>query len=229
MTPRRAALAVPVLFLALSLDRVLPEAPAAPPPESRVSDAAAAVAAWPAFNAGRLGRVGNPLNVAFVGTPQAVREALEGAGWTEVPRPIRDSVWAGLQELLAGKAIAAAPPMNDYRLEGRLQDHNWAIATSFLQTRHHFRMWRTGQKDAQGRDLWWAAGDYDLRIRWRDLSHVRDPDLDAERDFIAGSLKGSPRLESVSYVQHPGVPRSGENDKGYPFRTDGRVALIVLR
>lgn len=229
MTPRRFALAIPVLFLALSLDRALPEAPAAPPPETRVADPAAAVAAWPAFNAGRLGRVGNPLNVAFVGTPRAVREALEGAGWTEVPRPIRASLWAGLRELLAGRAVSATPPMNDYRLEGRLQDHNWAIATSFLQTRHHFRMWRTGQKDAMGRDLWWAAGDYDLRIRWRDLSHVRDPDLDAERDFIAASLQGGPRLESVSYVKHPGVPASGENDKGYPFRTDGRVALIVLR
>lgn len=229
MTPRRLALALPVLFLALSLDRLLPEAAVAPPPTTRVSDAEAAVAAWPPFNAGRLGRVGNPVNVAFVGTPAAVREALESAGWTEVPRPIRDSLWAALRELLAGKTVSATPPMNDYRLEGRLQDHNWAIATSFLQTRHHFRMWRTGQKDASGRDLWWAAGDYDLSIRWYDLSHVRDPDLDAERDYIARSVERSPLFESLSYVRHPGVPATGANDKGYPFRTDGRVALIVLR
>lgn len=229
MTARRLALSLPVLFLALSLDRVLPEAAVAPPPETRVADVAKAVAAWPAFNQGRLGRVGNPVNVAFVGTPASVRAALEGAGWTEVPRPIRASLWRGVRELLAGRTISATPPMNDYRLEGRLQDHNWAIATSFLQTRHHFRMWRTGQKDARGRDLWWAAGDYDLRIRWHDLSHVRDPDLDAERDYIAASVKDGPLFESLTYVKHPGVPATGENDKGYPFRTDGRVAVIALR
>lgn len=229
MTPRRVALALPVLFLLLSLDRVLPEPPQPPLVESVVSDPAKAVPAWPALNAGRLGRVGNPLNVAFVGTPRAVREALEGAGWTEVPRPIRDSLWAALRELLAGKALAATPPMNDYRLDGRLQDHNWAIATSFLQTRHHFRMWRTGQRDAEGRDLWWAAGDYDLRIRWHDLSHVRDPDLDAERDYIVKTLEPSPRFVKASYVAHPGVPKEGANDKGYAFHTDGRVALIELR
>ncbi len=228
MSPRRVALSLPLLFLALSLDRVLPEPTVAPPPAGTVAAAADAVPRWPAFNEGRLGRVGNPVNLAFAGSPEAVRAALEGAGWTEVPRTIRASLWAGFLELLAGKAVAATPPMNDYRLRGRLQDSNWALPTSFLQSRHHFRLWRTGEKDARGRDLWWGAGDYDLSIRWHDLSHVRDPDLDAERDFIAASLASSPRLERVALVAHPGVPLSGANDKGYAFRTDGRVAVVEL-
>lgn len=229
MTARRVALSLPFLFLALSLDRVLPEAAVAPLPSGAVETAVDAVSRWPAFNEGRLGRVGNPVNLAFAGSPQTVRAALEGAGWTEVPRDIRGSVWAGFRELLAGKIIAATPPMNDYRLRGRIQDSNWALPTSFLRSRHHFRLWRTGEKDARGRDLWWGAGDYDLSIRWHDLSHVRDPDLDTERDFIAASLASSPLLERVSHVAHPGVPPTGANDKGYPYRTDGRVAVIVLR
>ncbi|MDX6769454.1 MAG: LssY C-terminal domain-containing protein [Elusimicrobiota bacterium] len=229
MTPRRVALSLPLLFLALSLDRVLPEAAVAPPPPSSVAAAAAAVPRWPAFNEGRLGRVGNPVNLAFAGSPQAVRAALEGAGWTEVPRTIRGSLWAGLKELLAGEPVAATPPMNDYRLAGRVQDLNWAQPTSFLRSRHHFRLWRTGETDARGRDLWWGAGDYDLDVRWHDLSHVRDPDLDAERDFIAASLAASPLVERVSLISHPGVPLSGANDKGYAFRTDGRVAVVELR
>jgi hypothetical protein len=229
VTARRVALSLPVLFLALSLDRVLPQAAVAPLPSGAAVAASDAVTRWPAFNEGRLGRVGNPVNLAFAGSPEAVRAALEGAGWTEVPRTIRGSLWHGFKEALAGKTVAAAPPMNDYRLHGRVQDFNWALPTSFLRSRHHFRMWRTGERDARGRDLWWAAGDYDLSIRWHDLSHVRDPDLDAERDYVAASLASSPHLERVSFVRHPGVPLSGANDKGYAYRTDGRVAIIELR
>ena len=36
-------------------------------------------------------------------------------------------------------------------------------------------------------------------------------------------------MERVTYVDAPQVPRDGANDKGYPFRTDGRVAVIELR
>jgi hypothetical protein len=106
---------------------------------------------------------------------------------------------------------------------------NWAIATKFLSARHHFRVWDTGLRDPKGRSIWWGAGDYDLEIRWHDLSHVRDPDIDAERDYVAESLKDSPRLERATLVAIPSIPRSGANDKGYAFRTDGRAAVIELR
>lgn len=225
---RRIALALPVVFLALSLDRVLPEAPASPAPERTVA-LEEAVAGLPGMNKGRFGRVGNPLNLVFVGTEASLREALSGAGWTEVPGTIRESVYKGFVELLTGRTVSAAPPMNEYWLDGRRQDMNWAISTKFLSARHHFRVWDTGLRDERGRAIWWGAGDYDLSIRWHDLSHVRDPDIDAERDYIAASLKDSPRLERVALVELAAIPRSGANDKGYPFHTDGRAAIIELR
>jgi hypothetical protein len=119
--------------------------------------------------------------------------------------------------------------MNEYWLDGRRQDMNWSIATKPLTARHHFRVWDTGLRDPRGRAVWWGAGDYDLKLRLYDLSHVRDPDLDAERDWIAASVKDSPLFERSSLVAHAGIPREGANDKGYTFHTDGRVALIELR
>ena len=225
---KRLVLALPALFLALSLDRVLPERRT--PLETRtVASVPEAVAAFSPMNKGRFERPGNPINLVFVGTEEAVRSALLGAGWTEVPATIRASTWEGLRELLAGKTLAAFPPMNEYWLDGRRQDMNWAFPTKALSARHHFRLWDTGLRDTRGRALWWGAGDYDLEIRWHDLSHVRDPDLDAERDWIAASLAGSPRFERTSLLAHPGVPKAGANDKGYGFKTDGRVALIELK
>jgi len=225
---RRLALALPVLFLALSLDRVLPETPRAPAPRRTVA-LVSAVAGLPGMNNGRFGRPGNPLNLVFVGSEASLRESLSNAGWTEVPATIRASTWEGLKELLAGKTLASFPPMNEYWLAGRRQDMNWAITTKPLSARHHFRVWNTGLRDPRGRAIWSGAGDYDLRLRLHDLSHVRDPDLDAERDYIAASLKDSPRLERVTLATVASIPREGANDKGYPFHTDGRVALIELR
>lgn len=225
---RRLVLALPAVFLALSLDRVLPEAPQ-PSLAVRTVALDLALAGLPGMNTGRFGRVGNPLNLVFVGSEAALREALSRAGWTEVPGTIRASIGRGAAELLTGRTVASTPPMNEYWLGGRRQDMNWAIQTKFLSARHHFRVWDTGLRDPRGRAVWWGAGDYDLSIRWHDLSHVRDPDLDAERDFIAASLKDSPLLERASLVALPAIPREGANDKGYAFRTDGRAALIELR
>lgn len=225
---KRLVLALPVLFLALSLDRVLPEPPEPAAPVRTVA-LDEAVAGLPGMNTGRFGRPGNPLNLVFVGTEASLREALTAAGWTELPATIRASIAGGAAELLTGRTVASTPPMNEYWLGGRRQGMNWAIATKFLSARHHFRVWDTGLRDPRGRPIWWGAGDYDLSIRWRDLSHVRDPDIDAERDYIAASLKDSPRLERSALVAVPSIPRSGANDKGYEFHTDGRAAVIELR
>lgn len=212
---KRLVLALPAVYLALSLDRLAPAAP--PPPRAAVSGWSEAAALLPVRSEGRFGRPGDPLNLVFVGSPAAVRAALSGAGWTEIPTATRAALASG------------SLPMNDYRLLGRVQDMNWAIQVRPLVERHHFRLWRTGFVDPRGRDLWWGAANYDLRLRWWAFSHVPDPDASRERDFIASSLKGSPLLESAALVAVPGLPRQGFNDKGYPFRTDGRAALLILK
>jgi hypothetical protein len=225
---KRLALALPVVFLALSLDRVLPEKPQTPAPRKTV-ELAAGVADLPGLNNGRFGRPGDALNLVFVGSAESVRESLSKAGWTELPGTIRASIARGLVELVSGKPIASAPPMNEYWLDGRRQDMNWAIPVKFIEARHHFRLWDTGLRDPRGRAIWWGSGDRDLSIRWHDLSHVPDPDMNAERDYIAASLKDQPLLERVTLTPVERIPREGANDKGYPFRTDGRAALIELR
>jgi hypothetical protein len=202
---KRLVLALPAVFLALSLDRVFPE-PHRPVP-----------ATLPAVDEGRFGRPGDPLNLIFVGTAGDVRAALQGAGWTEVPTALRSALAAGVM------------PMNDYRMRGRRQDMNWEISVRPFAERHHFRLWNTGRLDANGRAYWWGSGNYDLSIRWSDLSHVPDPDMDRERDFIAASLRTSPLVESSSLLPLPQIPRAGVNDKGYPYRTDGCAAVVLLR
>lgn len=221
------AAALPAAFLLLSLDALSARPPA--PPRAAVPSWADAAPLLPGRSEGRFGRPGDPLNLILVGSAAQIRAALAEAGWTEVPATVRASLAAGLGELLEGRAVAAFPPMNEYRLGGRPQDMNWAEPTRFLSARHHFRLWDSGYADARGRPVWWGSADEDVAIRWRDLSHVPNPDDDAERDFIALTLHGSPRVESASLAALPQIPREGANDKGYAFFTDGRAAVIVLR
>jgi LssY C-terminus len=187
------------------------------------------VTSLPGRSEGRFGRPGDPLNLLFVASARALDAALTSAGWTRVPGGILASVAAGLRELARGRRLAAFPPMNVYALGGRPPDRQWSRPVRGISERHHFRLWALDPADELGRLLWWGCGNYDLRVRWRDLSHAPDPDADRERDFIAASLADSPLLESAALEPLPQIPREGVNDKGYPFRGDGRAAKIVLR
>lgn len=177
----------------------------------------------PARNEGRFGRPGDPVNLLFVGSRKAVESGLARAGWLQLdPNPARALV-EGLRDLLSGRGFDRLPPMNRYRLFGRLQDLNFAIPVNSPHSRHHFRLWRLPFTDPEGRELWWGSANFDLTIRWWDLSHRPDPDTVLERDFIAGTLRAVGIPASLAYLPH--VPHRGKNDKGYAFVTDGRVLV----
>jgi hypothetical protein len=222
----RFVAALPLALLLLYSDRLRPQRP--PFPDSSASDLSAVFAALPPRNEGRFGKPGDALGMIFVGTEEAVRSTLERAGWTQIPLSIPASLRAGIKEVIGGRTLTRFPPMNEYLVMGRIQDMNWVQVVRPIAERHHFRLWRTGIIDAQGREIWWGSGNYDLSVRYWDLSHRPDPDDDRERDFLAGTLKGLAGVERLELVALPQIPKAGANDKGYPFRTDGRALLATL-
>ncbi|MFH2203519.1 MAG: LssY C-terminal domain-containing protein [Elusimicrobiota bacterium] len=177
----------------------------------------------PARNTGRGRRPGDPWNLLFLGPEESVIGALQAAGWVRLSLSIPVSILQGLGQLLRGRRLTLFPPMNIYHLDRRPQDHNWAQVVRPLAERHHFRLWRLPH------DVWWGSANYDRDIRYRDLSHIPDPDADAERDYIAATLEGSPGVESIEYRTIDRIPTEGANDKGYPFRTDRRVLIVKLK
>ncbi|MDE2290710.1 MAG: LssY C-terminal domain-containing protein [Elusimicrobia bacterium] len=181
------------------------------------------------MNSGRGGRPGDPWNLLFLGSEEALSSALRSGGWTRAPGSVLGSVAAGLGELARGRRLTRFPPLNAYRLFERVQDHGWVLVTRAVFERHHFRLWRAPFADADGRAVWWGSANYDRGARLCDLSHVPDPYTPAERDFIAGTLRGLAEVESVELRPAPQVPQRGTNDKGYPFFTDGRVLVVRLR
>ena len=219
---RRAAL---LIVLASAVGRL--PGPADPPPSlaGRRLSLEDALRRLPGRNQAWSGLPGDALNLVFVGAEEKIIASLASAGWTRVPRSMASSIGAGLRELARGRWPAAFPPMHGYRLFGKLQDINFSIPTRFPLSRHHFRLWRSPFTDPAGRPIWWGSADYDVSIRWRDLSHRTDPDTTRERDFVAATLKDKAALR---WLPLPQIPKEGENDRGYAFRNDGRALLAVF-
>ena len=178
---------------------------------------------------GRFNKKGDAWNLIFIGREEDVCGALKEGGWHRIPRSIPVSIALGMADLLTGKKLTRFPPMNLYRVENRVQDHNWAIPVRAIHERHHFRLWKLEASDPVGRPYWWGSGNYDLDSRFRDLSHRPDPEIDKERDFIATTLQENPRIASIEHRLCPRVPKTGTNDKGYSYHCDGRILVVTLK
>lgn len=228
---KRLALALPVLGLILQCDRLASQPPA--PAPYVVKDVRSVLPALPPRSEGRYGKPGDALNIVILGTEPQVRAALSSAGWSEIPLSIAQSVQDGAVELWSGRTLTRFPPMQGYRLNYRLmertQDMNWAQVIVPMETRHHFRLWRTGVADKDGRELWWGSGDFDESLRLWDLSHRPSPDTDLERDYLARSLEKSALVERTALLALPQIPRRYVNDNRYEFHDDGRALFVELK
>ena len=99
--------------------------------------------------------------------------------------------------------------------------------TKTWRQRHHTRLSRTNYKLTDGRQIWVATASFDEGIEFAGAAklptHHIDPDIDAERAYIAHSLG----LEGVIYLQVV-KPQAGTNASGDIFFTDGKALLISL-
>jgi|GEM_PF-2665439 len=187
------------------------------------------LASLPANDVGKRGRPGSPLALVFIGDKPAIANALRGARWTGVPRGVPQAFLEGLGQLLRGAKITKFPPFHYYTVEGRKQDANWAQVVRSLTKRHHFRLWKLNRPVPDGRAAWWGSASYDTGIRWRfiiPVTHNTDPNVSAERDYIASTLGEAPGVSRLTLVDLPQIPRQGINNQKDHYVTDGK-ALVV--
>lgn len=89
-------------------------------------------------------------------------------------------------------------PVSDQTFLGKKELLAFEKQNDPLGGRHHFRVWDTGQKDAQGRPVWAIAATRDIGVRY-DLTkpqdyftqHLIQKDADLERDAVLQSLQSA--------------------------------------
>jgi hypothetical protein len=204
---RRLALSLPVVFLALSFDRVSPDRPF-PPAMAVVATYDEASPSLPGFNEGRKGAPGQPLSAVLVGHTPVIVAALSQSGWQRVPGSFRGALFSGHRKV------------EDYRLRGRLQDMNWVLPVED-GGRHVLRLWRTGLIDRDWRSYWWGSVTFE--------GGEQPGDRTLGRNALAQALSRSPRSRGLVLLHAPRLPREGYDDLGRPYTTDGRIAVSDLR
>jgi hypothetical protein len=178
----------------------------------------------------RDGREGDMLNLIFQAKEEDLQEAFAQAGWLKVEKSKRLIIW----HLLWQRQHYTKLPMDRLYVYGRAQDYSYALPDplSIVARRHHLRIWKTGHV-VDGVPLWVAAATHDVSIhlvkhKFR-LFHRIDPNVDAERDFIAGNLSEAKRLTREEYVNCPEPVFDAQTATGQPYYSDSRMLLLELR
>jgi len=184
----------------------------------------------------KAGTPGDPVNIAFEGTQSQITAAFQKIGWVEAdPLSLHNDVRLA-RAFLAHRSYPTAPVSNLY-LFNRPEDIAVEHELGSVSKRHHARFWDTGRQDAgTHKGLWIGDCSQDTNVeplRKHGIivgtTHHIDPNLDRERDYIFGLMKGASLISGLVIEPGMGPTTNGHNAGGDPFSTDGRVDLIILK
>jgi hypothetical protein len=230
---RRATQAATLLLAVLLATLLLvPAVPAqSGKPRLTLDDFASLV---PTRVADKEGTPGDMVNFVLVGSREQVVAALEAAGWQPVDRTTTEAILAAILVTL-DKKVYVTLPMSELFLFDRAQDFGYARGDPIrvVAERHHFRLWEAPWQTEDGQTIWLGAGTYDAGFeehqRTGSITHKIDPEVDKERDFIAATLRAAGRVAGFGYASPPQPVRDATTAHGGPFRSDGRIALLLLK
>ena len=177
------------------------------------------------------GHPGDPLNIALVGSEADVATAMHAGGWFPADPVTFDTSARIVVDSLLRRPDTDAPVSNLF-LFGRKQDLAFEkpVGDSPRQ-RHHVRFWHS-QANENGRPVWLGAATFDesvgLSHTTGEVTHHIGPDVDAERDLIAADLAAAHLAASSRDIADFHVEHEGRNGGGDPWRTDGRLRVVVL-
>lgn len=184
--------------------------------------------------ADKRGTPGDMVNFVLVGSQEQIKKALEAAGWKEVDRTPTEAAVRIVESILNKRAYTELP-MSELFLFGRAQNFGYARAdpVAVVAERHHFRLWKSPWKTTKEDTIWIGAGTHDIGFeedrRSGDITHRIDPEVDKEREFIRETLREAGRVAGFGYLRLPAPVREATTAHGGPYRSDGRVLVMILK
>ena len=175
------------------------------------------------------GREGDMLNLLFVAHEDELQATFARAGWLRVEKSKPQIIW----HLLCQRKHYTKLPMNKLYVFGRAQDYSFSLPDPrfIVAQRHHLRIWKTDGV-VNGVPLWVAAATHDISIEFVKrkfrLFHRIDPNVDAEREFIAGNLAETRQLAHEEYVANATPVFEAQTETGQPYYSDSRMLLLEL-
>ncbi len=123
-------------------------------------------------------------------------------------------------------------PVSTLLISGREPDLVFQKQLNTFAKRHHIRIWAT-DRTWYGQPAWIAAATHDIGIDFsreaRTFSHKVESNIDLERTRVLDDLGFVNQLDEVWYIPRTSVPQESTNATGDHLRTDGRLAVGLLR
>ena len=167
------------------------------------------------------------INFMFIAKEDDLQSVFARAGWVQVDKMKATLFW----HLAWQREHYVKLPMETLYVFGRPQDHSYALPdpAAMLTRRHHLRIWKTDY-EVNDTPVWVGAATHDVAIEFEKrklwMIHRIDPDVDAERDFIAGNLTETHLVIRVQYLASAVPVFQAQTTKGEAYHSDSRMILL---
>ncbi|MFZ6687375.1 LssY C-terminal domain-containing protein [Undibacterium sp. SXout11W] len=174
---------------------------------------------------------GDPLNIAFIGSEQALQDKMLKAGWFPADPIILRSSLRIAKDSIKHKLYPDAPVI-DLFVNGCKQDLAFEQAAGGDPSkRHHVRFWQGNTQDDSGRPSWIGAATYDavvgLSYTTGPITHHIAAEVDKERDKLIADLQQTGSLV-VQWIDLFQPTHEGPNGGGDRFVTDGKLGVMKV-
>ena len=169
------------------------------------------------------------LNLIFMAKEDDLQGAFARAGWVKVEKSTPQIIW----HLLWQRKRYTKLPMDKLYVFGRPQDYSYSLPDpdSIVARRHHLRIWKT-DREVDGIPLWVGAATHDVAIEFVKhkfrLFHKIDPNVDEEREFVAGNLAETWRLTREQYLRCVEPVFNAQTATGQEYYSDSRMLFLEL-
>ena len=175
---------------------------------------------------------GDPLNIVFVGTRQAIVSTLVRRGWHATEVNHMKSAMKTTRSFFFGNQYLYSP-ISPLYLYGRSQDIGIQKARHSVSRRNHIRLWRAPY-NFQDQEVYIGQISRDIGVKFQKntiTTHAIDPYVDHTREGLLEDFAYSEGLAAIGYVSGSRV--STEEDTFYnltpdPYYSDGYRAVFFF-
>ncbi|MCC3270449.1 LssY C-terminal domain-containing protein [Arthrobacter gengyunqii] len=181
------------------------------------------------------GLFGDAVNLAFLGSEQQLRTALERTGWVLADPVTLTSSWRIVTSTLLHRSYLQAP-VSPLLLFGRQQDFAYQQEVNGNpRQRHHVRFWRCPEGWLLPGGIatdWLGAASFDravgLSLFTLQVTHRVGENIDAERDYLVSSMQQAFPEVSVNVIKNFSTGYHSRNGGGDSIVTDGDLPVTNL-
>jgi len=173
------------------------------------------------------------VNFLIMGSQSKLEKIFTDAGWVHVDSTDSQATLHAIVATLSRQAYVEMP-MSQLYLFGRPQDYGYAHAEPIqvVSTRNHLRIWKAPFQ-FQGEPVWVGAATHDIGFekdqRTGGVTHKIDPNIDAERQYVADTLNSTGELSALVYMTPANPLLTALTATGGSFHSDGRVLVMQLK